>query len=198
MMPADVDKRIAKAMKALQLMAEVVSDLEISEDGTGTAAGVGENADNVYDVEVCAGPFGFRSRPMDGAGGLMIKLGGEGGSAFVVGFRDRQYEISVDKGESVAFSASGAFTKWDKSGNIISKPAGAGKVQLGGDVTPDAALLGTTFNNAFQTFLAALNTFVGAVVTPTGVATPAIKATMQTAIATMEAVNILSQKVALQ
>jgi hypothetical protein len=129
----DVDRRIQKALKAFAMSVLIVTDLVIGDDGTGTATG--SDGDD-YDVELCAGPFGFRSRPMNGAGGLMVKLGGEGGSAFVFGFRDRQYEIAVELGESVAFSASGANTKWDKDGNIISTPTGAGKVQLGGDAHP--------------------------------------------------------------
>jgi hypothetical protein len=38
--------------------------------GTGTATA--SDGDD-YDFEFCAGPFGFRSRPMNGAGGLMLK-----------------------------------------------------------------------------------------------------------------------------
>lgn len=131
---ADVDKRIQSALVALKLESQIVSDIS-ADDDDGTGTGTASDGDE-YDFEFCAGPFGFRSRPMDGAGGLMFKVGGEGGTAFVIGFRDRQYEISLEKGESAAYGASGCNTKWDKDGNIIATPAGAGKVQLAGTDHP--------------------------------------------------------------
>jgi hypothetical protein len=131
---ADVDKRIQDALEALKLESQIVSDIAAdADDGTGTATA--SDGDD-YDFEFCAGPFGFRSRPMNGAGGLMLKVGGEGGTAFVIGFRDRQYEIALEKGESAAYGASGCNTKWDKDGNIISTPTGAGKVQHAGTDHP--------------------------------------------------------------
>jgi hypothetical protein len=188
-------------------MVQLVTGIEIDEDGTATCQGADGD-----ELEPTVGwHFGFYSRPADGARGAVLKADGRGNTALLFCYRDKQYELSLQKGEAGVQNAFGASTLWDKNGNIIATPGGSGKVQLGGATTPDAAVLGTTFDAALDSFLTsmtvfntALQTLANALVPTTGVA-PGAPAAFVTAsglfaaaINTLKNANYLSQTVALK
>ena len=87
---------------------EVVSDLVFADDGVVRGNGLAGQ-------QTLMEPgfhFGFSSRPKDGAVGVRVWR-------ILVGWRDRQYEIALQKGESVMYSAGGAKLLCDKDGNIV-------------------------------------------------------------------------------
>jgi phage gp45-like len=189
--------------KLLGGLVTIVTDLDIDDSGNATCTD-GEDEDK---LEPTVGwQFGFYARPKTKVRGIVIKVGGRGNNSVAVAFRDKQYELSLQKGEAAVQNAFGASTLWDKNGNIISTPGGSGKVQLGGGTTPDAAVLGTTFDAALDTFLfvAAANTLGLALVPGTGV-TPGAPATFTAAATAMtnaatafKNASYLSQTVALK
>jgi hypothetical protein len=200
-------RKLDEHLSRLRLMVERVTDLAFSDTGTATSKGLGDG-----ELFSAVGyHFGFYSRPNDGARGVVLKADGQGNTSFLIAWRDKQYELSIDKGEVGIQNAFSAYTKWDKNGNIISTPGGSGKVQLGGDTTPDAAVLGTTFDAALDTFLTALTVFVAAANTlglalvPTTGVTPGAPATFTAAATAMtnasnalKNANYLSNVVALK
>jgi hypothetical protein len=121
-----------------KLIAEFVTELVFDADGNATAKGLDD-----HNLAPTAGyHFGFYSRPKDGARGIVLKLGGEGNSSILVAFRDKQYEMTLEKGEcgmqnafeaSILLDANGKITATAKAGaNIQLTVSGAGKVDLGG------------------------------------------------------------------
>jgi hypothetical protein len=191
----------------LKFMVQLVTGVAIDQDGNATCQGADGD-----ELEPTVGwHFGFYSRPADGARGAVLKADGRGNTALLFCYRDKQYELSLQKGECGVQNAFGASTLWDKNGNIIATPGGSGKVQLGGATTPDAAVLGTTFDAALDTFLTALTAFVsaanalGLALIPTTGVTPGAPATftaaataMTTATNAFKNANYLSQTVALK
>lgn len=188
-------------------MVQMVTGLVFDGDGNVSATG----ADTESIDSTVAYHFGFYSRPKDGARGVVLKADGQGNTSFLIGFRDKQYEISLNKGEVGVQSAFGASTLWDQNGNIVETPGDGGKVQLGGPTTPDAAVLGTTFSSALNSFLTAANVFATALnvlnlaLIPTTGVTPGAPATFttactafETAIAALKAASYLSQTVELK
>jgi hypothetical protein len=93
--------------------------------------------------------FGFYSRPKDKAVGIVVRFLG---LSFLAAFRDKQFELSLQKGEVGVQNAFSASTLWDKDGNIVSVPGGNGKVKLGAASGTQPAALG----DALQTRLADL------------------------------------------
>jgi phage gp45-like len=186
----------------------IVTDVDIDADGNATCI----DAEAGDELEPTVGwQFGFYSRPRTKVRGIALKVGGRGNNSIVVAFRDKQYELSLQSGEAGVQNAFGASTLWDKNGNIVVTPGGSGKVQLGAATTPDAAVLGTTFDAALDTFLTAMTVFVSAANTlglalvPTTGVTPGAPATftaaataMTTAANAFKNANYLSQTVALK
>lgn len=171
----------------LRLMVTRVSNIVFNDKGVATSKGLGDE-----DLESSVGfHWGFYSRPNDGSRGFVVKADGQGNTSVLVAWRDKQYEMTLNKGECGIKNAFGASTLWDKNGNVITTPGGSGKVQLGGATTPDQAVLGTTFDSALDTFLTALNVFntalqtlSSALVSGTGV-TPGAPATFNAAAAVL-------------
>lgn len=196
-------------MRPNAFMVQIVTDVEIDEDGNATCEGAdGERLDPTV-----AYHLGFASRPKGNARGAVLKADGKGNTAFLFCWRDKQYEVSIQKGEAIAFAPTegGGNTLWDKNGNVITTPGGSGKVQLGGATTPDAAMLGTTFDAALDTFLTAMTTFntalatlAAALVPTTGVAPTAqapfaaASTAFGVAITALKNASYLSQTVALK
>lgn len=163
----------------LKFMVQMVHDLVFDDDGNATCTG----ADDDDQLAPTVGyHFGFYSRPSN-ARGVVLKADGQGNTSFLIGFRDKQYEISLKSGECGVKNEFGASTLWDKNGNVVVTPGGSGKVQLGGAVTPDAAVLGTTYDGVLDTFLTALSTYNAALIVlanalvPTTGVTPGAPAT---------------------
>lgn len=139
----EIDKRIRKAMSRFSTMVELVTDLVFNDDGTATGKGLGD-----ADIESSIGyHFGFYSRPKDGARGLVVKADGQGNTSILVGFRDVQYELSLEKGECGMQNAFSASVLLNKNGEIILN-GGSAKVARVGDHAPAGTLtigaVGTT------------------------------------------------------
>jgi hypothetical protein len=99
-----------------------------------------------------AGTSAFTRGPKTARAESCIKADGQGNTSFLIAWRDKQYELSLQKGECGVQNAFGASTLWDKNGNVITTPGGSGKVQLGGASGNQPAVLG----NTLQTRLADL------------------------------------------
>jgi hypothetical protein len=138
-------------MERLRLVVQMVSDLVFDDDGNATCKGAADDDDLAPTV---GWHLGFYSRPNDGARGVVVKADGQGNTSFLFAWRDKQFELSLQKGECgvKAPNSSGGSTLWDKDGNIISIPGGSGKVKLGAASGNEPAVLG----NALQTRLADL------------------------------------------
>lgn len=167
-------------------MVQFVTGISFDDDGNATSKGMDDE-----DIESAVGwHFGFYSKPKDGPSGVVLKADGQGNTSFLIAYRDKQYELSLQKGECGVQNAFGASTKWDKNGNIISTPGGSGTVQLAGT---DYSLLKTeTLLTDLSALLDFIITWVPLVVTavaaaPSGLAAdPGIAAkatTMKNAIA---------------
>jgi hypothetical protein len=139
---------IERHLARLRLMVQFVTGVEIDGDGNATCQG----ADGEEFAPTVGYHFGFYSRPAKSARGVIIKADGQGNTSFLIAWRDKQYELSLQKGECGVQNAFGASTLWDKNGNVITTPGGSGKVQLGGASGNQPAVLG----NTLQTRLADL------------------------------------------
>lgn len=87
-------------------MIEFVTDIVMDSDGMATSQGMDE--DDKID-SVAGWQFGFYSRPKDSARGLVVKADGQGNTSVLLCVWDRQYELTLEKGEvgiQNAFSAS--------------------------------------------------------------------------------------------
>lgn len=112
----------------LRLMVERVSNIVFGSNGVATSEGLdGSELESAVGMH-----FGFYSRPKDGARGWVLKADGQGNTSLLVCWRDKQYELTLQKGEVGVQNAFGASTLWDKNGNIIETPSGSGTVQLAG------------------------------------------------------------------
>lgn len=100
-----------RIVRALSSMIEYVTDVQFNDDGSVSAKGMDDS-----DLAPAIGyHFGFYSRPLDGAVGTVIKGDGKGGFSFLFAWRDRQYELSLQKGEVGIQNAFGAFVLLDKN-----------------------------------------------------------------------------------
>lgn len=146
-MNADDVRRIVRE-ELDDLLVERVSDLEAID--TGSVRGKGA-ADQTVQAEL-AGQYGVQSRPPDGADGIVIRFPG-GGGGILIGYRHRQYEIGLDKGEIALVDDQGIKVVIKRNGVVVDASAVAtanvkviaganGKVQLGGDTSPQPAVLG--------------------------------------------------------
>lgn len=141
------------AFQRLRGMVQMVSDLVFDDDGNATCTGVSDDQEEDSYSPTVAYHFGFYSRPSK-ARGLIIKADGQGNTSFLVGFRDKQYEITLSKGEVGVQNEFGASTLWDKNGNVVTTPGGSGKVLQGAASGTQPAVLG----NSLETRLADLET----------------------------------------
>jgi phage gp45-like len=139
------------------MILEIVSDIVVDALGRFTAKGALER-DTTGEA---AWHFGFYSRPKDGADGVVVRGSPRGGFAILVGYRDRQYEISLEKGECAMANAFGAKVVLDKDGRVVMNGGSKGVARL--DDTCDAGTLTLTF--------AAPTAITGAYVAPDGTST---------------------------
>jgi len=136
-------------LKRLSGMVQLVTDLIFDSDGNATCKGVDDDDELAPTV---GWHFGFYSRPNDGGRGVVFKADGQGNTSFLLAWRNKQYELSLQKGEVGVQNAFGASTLWDKNGNIVETPGGSGTVQLAGNTY---SLLKT------ETLLSDLSTLMG-------------------------------------
>ena len=171
-------------MKLLGGMITLVTDLDIDDSGNATCTDTEEGDD----LDPTVGyHFGFYSRPKTKVSGLVVKIGGKGNHSIAIAFRDRQYEMKLQKGECGVQNAFGASTLWDQNGNVITTPGSGGTVQLAGNVYSLPKL--ETLLSDLNTLVTNLATWVPLVVTgvstaPSGTAADPGVAAAATAIAT--------------
>jgi phage gp45-like len=124
-------------------LVQLVTDLVFSAAGAFTGKGADDD-----DIEGTVGwNFGFYSRPNDGARGVVVKLGGRGNHSILVAYRDKQYELSLEKGECGMKNAFDATVLLNKQGEIVLNGGGNKVARVGdhGNVgTLTLTLTGTT------------------------------------------------------
>ncbi len=98
-------------------MVEFVTGIKMDSDGVATSQGHAEDGVHELDSET-AWHFGFYSRPKDGARGVVLKADGQGNTSFLIGYRDKQYELSLNKGEVGAKNAFDAYWLLNQSGEL--------------------------------------------------------------------------------
>lgn len=129
----DIERIVGEKIAPLLAMVEYVTDIVMADDGTATCRGAKVDDDDGHDLRPnVAWQLGFYARPLDGASGVVIKAGGRGGMSFLVGWRNSQYEVTLDKGEVAMANEAGAVVKLDKDGNIIITPKAGQTIQIAG------------------------------------------------------------------
>jgi hypothetical protein len=91
----DVRRIVREELRRSGLTAEIVTDLAVNDDGGALGKGLGDR-DLGGDF---AGQYGIYSRPLDGADGIALNLDGAGNFSILIGYRNRQYEVQIEKGE---------------------------------------------------------------------------------------------------
>lgn len=124
--------------KRIAGMVEFVTDIVMAGDGTTTS-----NASSEDDklTSQASWHFGFYSRPKDGARGIVLKADGRGNTSFLIGYRDTQYEVTLEKGEVAIKNAFDAQILLDKDGAIAANSKTGQKVTLNG--SDSAAVMDT-------------------------------------------------------
>lgn len=117
----------------MRSVVEFVTDLVFSAAGVWKAKG-GHRADGEQEdlKGETAWHFGFYSRPKDGARGVVLKADGHGNTSFLVGYRDKQYELTLEKGEVGLKNAFDASLVLKQNGDISVDPKAGSKVLLAG------------------------------------------------------------------
>ena len=101
-----------KGLDRLRFMVQLVTGLRFDDDGNFTAKGADEE-----DLDGTVGwQFGFYSRPKDDARGAIVKADGRGNASFLFCFRDKQYELSLQKGECGMKNAFDAYLLLNQAG----------------------------------------------------------------------------------
>lgn len=96
---------ISRAIARLRGMVEFVTDVRFDDNGVATSKGGGD-----HELESAVGwHFGFYSKPNDGGNGVVLKADGQGNTSFLIAYRDKQYEMSLQKGEVGAKNAFDAY-----------------------------------------------------------------------------------------
>jgi hypothetical protein len=101
------------AASATEFLLERVTDLVFNDDGSVDGKGLDDR-----DVPTTSPGyhFGFYSRPNDGAVGVVVRFLG---LSFLAAWRDKQFEMSLNKGECGMQNAFSASVLLDKNGNVI-------------------------------------------------------------------------------
>jgi phage gp45-like len=166
-----VKKMIGAAQARGRLMVEIVDQIVMGSDGTAAAVGTAGIDDDGHQLDTVVGwQFGFYSRPNDGVRGLVLKADGQGNTAFLLAYRDMQYELSLNKGECGMQNAFSASVLLDQNGNVTAVPGGSGKVLLGAASGTQPAVLGDTLETRLADleakFLAHMHQVSGATSAP--------------------------------
>lgn len=127
-------------------MIEFVTDIVMDSDGVATSQGMDE--DDKID-SVAGWQFGFYSRPKDSARGLVVKADGQGNTSVLLCVWDRQYELTLEKGEVGIQNAFSASILLNDDGEIVLN-GGTKKVARVDDTTTNGTLellggIGTSF-----------------------------------------------------
>lgn len=140
---------------------EFVSDVVFSKNGKATSKGLGD-----HELESEVGwQFGFYSRPNDGSRGIVLKADGQGNTSLLVCYRDRQYELELEKGEVGIANAFDAKILLDKNGSIAVTSKTGQKVTINGS---DSAAVMDTLIADLKTWVTTVNTVLGSNATAFG------------------------------
>jgi phage gp45-like len=155
---------IRREIRPLMGMVEFVTDIAMDADGTATMKGAKSDDEEGHPIDAAVSwQLGFQSRPLDGASGVVVKAGGRGGVAFLVGWRNRRYELTLEKGETAMVNEAGAVVKLDKDGKITATAKTGQLVEVNGN---DYSLLKTeTLLGDLSTLMTHLIAWVPLVVT---------------------------------
>jgi phage gp45-like len=159
----DVRRIVREELRRSGLTAEIVTDLAVNDDGGALGKGLGDR-DLGGDF---AGQYGIYSRPLDGADGIALNLDGAGNFSILIGYRNRQYEVQIEKGEVLLRDDQGQTFHLKRDGIYLSTPKNNIVIQ---DGTAAATREGDPVNAtaAFKTWLdglvAAINGLGGAAV----------------------------------
>lgn len=112
-------------------------------------------------------PYGFSAVPLEGAEAIALFPNGDRGHPLVVAVSDRRYRpTGGQKGEVLLYTDEGDIIRLGR-GHVVSIET-TGEVRLGSSSAAQGAIKGTERNTAEQDFLTAMDTFVTAIVDPTG------------------------------
>ncbi len=147
----------------LALMVEMVTDIAMGDDGVATSKGTHKlGEEEGHELESDAGwHFGFYSRPKDGARGVVLKADGQGNTSFLFCYRDKQYEMSLEKGEVGIKGAFGGSILLDKNDDVIFN-SGTKKIARVDDTAKADTLMATWMGQVEV----ALNSLAGGSVAP--------------------------------
>jgi phage gp45-like len=154
-------KRRPNALARLASMVEVVTGIKMTSAGVVTSQGAEDDGDHELDSEA-AWHFGFYSRPLDGARGVVLKADGQGNTSFLIGYRDTQYELTLEKGEVGIKNAFDAEILLDENGQVIVNQGTKKVARVDDTLTRSTAL--ATWAAAVDVALTALQGAAGAVV----------------------------------
>lgn len=172
-------------MSRMRFMVELVTDIVMAASGLARSKGSG---DHPLSSET-AWHFGFYSRPKDGARGVVLKADGQGNTSFLIGYRDKQYELSLEKGECGMRNAYDAQVLLNQDGDVIATAASGRTFQANGS---DYAMPKWD-DGATGGFVGALNIFLNAAkIATTAAQIAAAATTFSTAMST--ATNFSSTK----
>lgn len=124
-----------KVLERLRGLVEFVTDLVFDADGVATSKGLAD-----HPLESLVGwHFGFYSRPKDGARGVVLKADGQGNTSFLFTFFDKQYELTLEKGEVGIQNAFSASILLNKNGEVVVN-GGSKKVARVDDTTTNGTI----------------------------------------------------------
>lgn len=190
----EVAKSIMREIRPLMGIVEFVTDIVMDADGTATMKGAKSDDEVGHPIDAAvAWQLGFYSRPLDGASGVVVKAGGRGGVAFLVGWRNRQYELSLDKGDVAMANEAGAVVKLDKDGKITADATTGQLVALQGENY--SAPKTEDLYSAIDTFFTQFSTAAPIIVLPSGNPSPALIAAANVVKGLLSGATLKSTKV---
>jgi phage gp45-like len=166
----EIMNRVKRELKRFDNMIEFVTDIVMDADGTATMKGRKTDDDQGHPIDAAVGwQLGFYSRPLDGASGVVVKSSGKGGVSFLVGWRNRKYEIALEKGEVAIANEAGAVIKLDKNGKVSADAKTGQDIVLNGGTAKVARVGDATAGHvhAAGTLVAGMYTVTGATASAT-------------------------------
>jgi phage gp45-like len=161
---------VRRELRRFDGLVEYVTDIVMDADGTADCKGAKTDDDQGHPIDAAvAWQLGFYSRPLDGASGVVVKSSGKGGVAFLVGWRNRKYEIALEKGEVAIANEAGAVIKLDKNGKVSADAKTGQDIVLNGGTAKVARVGDATAGHvhAAGTLVAGMYTVTGATASAT-------------------------------
>lgn len=161
-----VERIIDRKLSRLQGLVELLDSVEHLDAYAVRGKGI---ADQQVDADL-VGQYGVMSRPPDGGDAVIIKLGGQGASSQCIGFRHREHEVQIEKGEILIRDDQGQFVHVKRDGihidgqKVVIAGGGAAAVRVGDPVEFNAAFsqwINTTLVGALATAGIVVAPFIG-------------------------------------